>query len=326
MTISGPKKCCSVCKKSMQRWGATGNGKQRWRCAACELSGIRTREDNHDKRRLFFFLSWAMSKRTYDECAKLARVGARTMRRWCDHFLKTPPKPVASKTSLRVLVLDGTSIQPRTIMMLIAADADTGKPVSWIPVERECHISWLMFLENIRRMSGEPQTVICDGQRGLLKAIREVWPQAKIQRCLIHVIRQSQLWVTQRPKTRAGCDLLDVIGELTNIRTKRQKRKWIHAFKYWKRKHHKFLTERTEGPGGRWWYTHRKLRAVRSLLSNAIPDLFRFVSDTSIPRTSNHVEGGINSRIKELRASHRGLSLDKKIALASWYLSQRQGR
>jgi hypothetical protein len=43
-----------------------------------------------------------------------------------------------------------------------------------------------------------------------------------------------------------------------------------------------------------------------------------------VPRTTNHVEGGINSRLKDLFRIHRGISVQKKIALAAWYLYYRQ--
>ena len=211
-------------------------------------------------------------------------------------------------------------------MLLIAGDADRLRPVSWLPVGREAYDSWHTFLRKLSWEGLEPSFVVCDAQRGLLKAIHEVWPKVHVQRCLIHVVRQSCIWLTQNPKTRAGRELLELVRALAGIRTKRQKRRWIRAFRYWDRRHEKFLKDRSYGSGGRWWYTHRKLRGTRSLLRNAIPDLFWFVSDPTIPRTSNHVEGGLNARLKELFRCHRGFSLTKKLALASWYLALRQGQ
>lgn len=196
-------------------------------------------------------------------------------------------------------------------------------PVSWAHTARECYPSWTSFLLSLRETQ-EPSYVVCDGQRGLLKAIREIWPATKVQRCLIHIIRQASAWLTKNPKSKAGRELLALVKRLSMIRSKRQKRRWIRAFRYWNRRHARFLRERTHSVSGRWWYTHRVLRGTRSLLRNAIPDLFRFVTDPSVPRTSNHVEGGLNARLKELFRSHRGISLTKKLALASWYLALRQ--
>jgi len=188
---------------------------------------------------------------------------------------------------------------------------------------RECLNSWLLFLSIL---DIKPTVVVCDGQRGLLKAIHSTWPKIMVQRCLIHIVRQASAWLTQHPKTKAGKHLLLLVKELRHIRTRRQKRRWIRKYRKWDKKYTTFLKEKSYSWQGRWWYTHRRLRGTRSLIENAIPDLFRFVSDPTVPRTSNHVEGGINSRLKELFRSHRGFTKTKKLALASWYLALRQGQ
>lgn len=310
----------------MQRWGRTRDRKQRWRCPVCEKSGVRKRKDNREKKRLSLFLEWITTKKSLTQIAKEASRQRMTVYRWFDAFFLYPPMPCIPKTPVRILVLDGTSAKPRICMLLFAGDADTHKPVTWLTVSRESYSSWKYFLEPLRTSGVDPKYIVCDGQRGLLKAILEVWPHAHIQRCLIHVVRQASIWLTRHPKTKTGRELLIIVRQLVHIRSKRQKRRWIRVFNYWKRRHYRFLAERTTMLSGHWWYTHRKLRAVRSLLTHAIPDLFRFVTDPSVPRTSNHVEGGLNARIKELFRSHRGISLQKKIALAGWYLSQRQKR
>lgn len=326
MTLNGPRKRCPTCQKSMRRWGKTNNGKQRWRCPTCQTSAIRKRKDNRDRKRLSLFLSWLTSKETASQAAKRTRRCRRTLERWGRPFFHHPPEQLPPELPIRVLVLDGTSASPRRCVILIAADADASCPVSWVPVPRECAASWRAFLVPMKRSGVEPSVVVCDGQRGLLKAIAETWPTARVQRCLIHVCRQAISWTTKRPKTKAGQELLMLIRALPHVRTRRQKRRWVQSFRYWKRRHHRFLAERTYGTNGRWWHTHRKLRAVRSLITNAVPDLFRFVSDPTIPRTSNHVEGGLNARLKELFRCHRGMSLQQKIALAAWYLHVRQKR
>lgn len=211
-------------------------------------------------------------------------------------------------------------------MLLIAGDGDQHIPIFWSDVHRECFDTWGAFLRYLLMRHIQPEYIVCDGQKGLLKAIREVYPNAKVQRCVIHIIRQSNKWLTKNPKTRAGRELLILVKQLSQIQTKRQKRRWIRSFRYWCKRHDKFLKERSYGPTGRWWYTHRRLRGTRSLIKNAIPDLFRHVSDPTVPKTSNHVEGGLNARLKELFRCHRGLSPKRKLALAAWYLALRQGQ
>ena len=309
----------------MQRWGRHLSGKQRWRCLKCESSSVRKHKDNRHKKRLSLFVNWLTSKASLDEIAKQQKVTVKTLMRWFETFWNTPPQPIIH-SSLRVLVLDGTSISKRVCMLLIAGDADRAKPISWLDVSRECYDAWVLFLKDLLWHGVTPEIVICDGQRGLLKAIREVWPQVKVQRCLIHIVRQASNWLTRNPQTRTGRELLGLVKQLSHIQTKRQKRRWVRAFHYWFKRHHTFLKERGYSPSGRWWYTHRKLRGTRSLIKNALPDLFRFITDPSIPKTSNHVEGGLNARLKELLRCHRGFSLRHKLILAAWYLALRQGQ
>lgn len=325
MTLSGARKRCPTCQRKMQRWGMHPSGTKRWRCTECKTNTVRKRKDNRARSRLSLFVRWLTTKATLKDVAFEAGVSIQSINKWFRPFWLSPPKPMITP-SVRVLVLDATSVVPRLCMLLIAGNNDLCRPVAWTSATRECYESWSMFLTGLRETRIYPSVVVCDGQRGLLKAIRDVWPKATVQRCLVHVIRQACSWLTQHPKTKAGQELLILVQLLSTIRTKRQKRRWIRAFKIWYGKHDRFLKERTYTLSGRWWYTHRKLRGTRSLLRNAIPDLFRFVTDPSIPRTSNHVEGGLNSRLKELFRCHRGISTTKKLALASWYLALRQGQ
>lgn len=309
----------------MQRWGRHPSGKQRWRCTDCETSSVRSRKDNRHKKRLSLFVRWLTSKKSLEEISSEVKVSVTALCEWFSPFWNTPPQPDIH-TGVRVLVLDGTSVVKRVCMLLIAGDADNSRPVSWMDCSHECYDSWVIFLKDLSWRGVTPGVVVCDAQRGLLKAIREVWPQVKIQRCLIHVVRQACIWLTQNPRTRAGRELLVLVRELPRIQTKRQKRRWVRKFWRWYRHHEKFLKDRSYSPSGTRWFTHRRLRGTRTLLKNALPDLFRFVSDPSIPKTSNHVEGGLNARLKELFRCHRGFSLQRKLILAAWYLALRQGQ
>ncbi|MCG2687722.1 transposase [Candidatus Parcubacteria bacterium] len=282
--------------KSMQRWGKTPKGKIRWRCKYCATSATRKRKDNCEQARLSLFIKWLTSKDSLVDVAHDVGVSVQSIIKRFEPFWLTPPQPQIT-TNVRVLVLDGTSVVKRKLMLLIAGDGDQHIPIFWSDVHRECFDTWGTFLRYLLMCHIQPEYIVCDGQKGLLKAIREVYPDTKIQRCVIHIIRQSNRWLTKNPKTRAGRELLVLVKQLSQIQTKRQKRRWIRSFRYWCGRHDKFLKERSYGPTGRWWYTHRRLRATRSLIKNAIPDLFRHVSDPTVPKTSNHVEGGLNARL-----------------------------
>lgn len=311
----------------MQQWGTTAAGTKRYRCASCRVTGVRKRPDNHVRYRHRLFLRWSMGKSTLTELASATGITRQTLTTWFRPFWSDPPTAVLTG-NLHTVILDGTSLEWRHVTVLIAHDPCQSRPVGWGTVAYERYDTWLWFLSHLKRQGVCPAFVVCDGQRGMLAAIRCIWPAVFIQRCVIHVHRQARIWLTKAPQTIAGQELLVLVNRLLAIKTRRQKRRWIRMFRTWLRTHDRFLKERSWNPEGtHWWYTHRKLRAVRSLLRNSTPDLFRYVNHPlEVPRTTNHLEGGVNSRIKELIRSHRGMRTPRKIALANWYLSVRQGR
>jgi hypothetical protein len=302
----------------MVRWGRTAAGAQRYRCPDCSVTGTRKRPDIVEAKRLRMFERWVTSKATLVEVAVLAGVSRDAARIWFMPFWENPPR-VSGAVDCRTLVVDGVTVVKHEVVALLAGDPDTSAPVGRGFAERECHGAWREFFLGLRRRGANPKHVVCDGQKGLLKAKREVWPDTPVQRCVIHVHRQAMAWLTKKPKTDAGRELRPIMSALLMVRTSAQRDDWLASLREWEKKHHNFLKERSCGENG-WWYTHRKLRAVRTLLRNASPDLFRYIDDPTVPRTTNHVEGGLNSRIKELLRSHRGISKNQRLALVSWYL------
>lgn len=309
----------------MQLWGKTAAGSQRFRCAHCQTSSVRKRSDNLNRQRSKIFVSWVTDSNHLNGIKRRYGITRKTLIAWLKPFWHYLPLPRIPKRNVSILVVDATAVVKRECVALIALDTKTHQPISWSFAVRESYTSWKLLFVQLTEHGINPRFVVCDGQRGLLKAIGEVWPEAKIQRCLIHIVRQAKAWLTQNPKTVAGQELLALVKLLTNIRTRSQKKQWLQAYQYWSEQHQDFLKERSYNVlRTHWWYTHRRLRAVRSLLSNSIPELFTFISYPQVPRTSNHVEGGINSRLKDLYRIHRGLSPWKKIVLTAWYLKKRQ--
>lgn len=309
----------------MQRWGKTIVGKQRWRCLSCGVTGVRINPSQLGRHRRKLFVSWLCGTESLAAHAQRRRVERRTLQRWFEPFWTRFPEPQApSSLEGQSLILDAVSIESRRMMALIGRTPR--HVVWWTFAERESHDAWDQFCSSLPR----PMAVVGDGQRGLFAATQGRWPSILFQRCLIHVLRIALAKLTLHPKTVAGQHLRMLVKQLPTIRTRRQKRRWIRRWKRWRRRYHRFLTERSYGElrnrRRRWWYTHKKLRAVRNLIQNSLPHLFTFIGHQKIPRTSNHVEGGINARIKELLHRHRGLNINQKQALVSWFLASKQSK
>ena len=175
-----------------------------------------------------------------------------------------------------------------------------------------------------------PSYIVCDGQKGLLKAISICWPQTTIQRCRFHAWLNVKKKLTLNPESRTGKELLKLARDLQQIRTRKQARRWKHRLKNWYKKHQKYINERTikshPKPKERPWnYTHERTRSAYRQLHKVADDLLRssYRRSPQLPATTNHVEGGINSQIRARIKLHRGMPDEHQKILVNWYLYTR---
>lgn len=303
----------------MWKDGRTPAGKQRWRCRACNRVAIRARPDTAFRHLKKHFVRWLTGNQSLAEIAHEIGCTRQTLvARFSTLWEECPAPPPAPSKPDHILILDGVYLSGRVNAALVARTTEHVR--SWLFTERENCLSWIEFLSHLT----PPSFVVSDGQKGLTEAIARCFSSAVLQRCLAHVERYSRIKLSSHPKTQAGRELWALTRSLWRVHTRRQKRRWVRVYKKWERKHESFLKQRSASPTGRgWWYIHRNVRAVRTHIRNALPNLFIFVRHSEVPRTTNHVEGGINSRLKELVHRHRGLSPYRKRVLAANFLSRR---
>ena len=209
--------------------------------------------------------------------------------------------------------------------VLIAIDSD-GIPITWYGCTKENTSTWITLFDRVKYQGvTTPSLIVSDGQKGLLKAMDVVFPNIPQQRCMTHVVRLAQAWLTRFPQTNTGRELRTIVGALYSVTTKEGRDTWNKIFNHWCTIHHDFLKEKSIPLGvGRPWFTHRKLRAVRSLVLGAQPELFTFLSVPDTPKTTNDVEGGLNSPMKALLRHHRGMSTQHREVLVFRFLRRRQ--
>jgi hypothetical protein len=301
-------------------WGKTKQGKVRFRCNKCLHTGIKKRPDQSIRRIKILFSRYIIGSTSLKEISKQTHVSIKTITRHFKNFWDEIPTPLIINKTIG-LVLDATTIIKRNMVVLVALDPVAKRVISWQFVHRETYESWRNFLSTLP----VPIFVVSDAQKGLIKAVNEVFPLTRHQRCITHVIRRSNSWLTHNPKTKAGRELRDIIRLLSQIKTQEQKEIWIGLFKDWDIKYKTFLSEKSQSLySSRKWYVHRKIRGIRSMILNSMSYLFSFLENPLIPKTSNSVEGGINSPIKDLIRKHRGLNGEKKMILTAHYLKKRQ--
>ncbi len=306
----------------MQRWGHSAAGKPRWFCRFCAETRIQKRPDTSRHWRKRQLRLWLTGNSTLESISAHNSCTVRTLLNRFSGFWSDFPLPAIPLTlSHTYLVVDAIYLAGHSECVLIGRTGNGH--VFWLFAMQETLVAWVDFFRKLPM----PTALICDAQSGLLSAVKLVWPRIPVQRCLAHLQRLAISKLTRRPQTLAGQELLRLVYEIHGVKTAHDRDNWIASFEAWKRRWERFLKERTCGihPSGKnsWWYTHRRIRALKHTLEQSLFNLFVFVDYPDVPRTSNLVEGGINSRLKELLHRHRGMSLEHKKTLVAHYLDSR---
>ncbi len=284
------------------------------------------------------FLQWLLGNNSLTEIAKSVNKNERTLRRWfkeeenkLDPHLLLPSffnktQPVSGSA----LILDGVYLGLKAVVLIAR---DMHKVVGYQITERENYASWLDFINQLNRNINIStiKVLVIDGKKGLTQAIKKIFnDNIKIQRCLFHIQILSRVYLTLRPKTEAGSSLKTLIHRLMSVQTKEERNRWLLDFFFWFVNYSDFLREKTYHPfketstGRRvWYYSHKRLRSAFNLVKHSLPYLFNFLDFKDVPKTTNHLEGGINARLKELIHRHRGLSVSKQKLLIALFLQSK---
>jgi hypothetical protein len=250
----------------------------------------------------------------------------RTWRKQTSWCWDIAPKPLRTGEVYPIILLDGIGIG--SLVCLIARIPKA--VIGWHWAGWESSNTWEKILEKIPA----PAVVVCDGQKGILLAIARCWPHTRIQRCIFHVWQNIRVKLTLRPQTEAGRELLQLTRDLWQVKAPEQATHWQERLETWHKRYESFVRERTyiQDPKPnqrRWWYTHGRLRSAYYQLNKLLQDnqLFTYLDSTlttePIPRTTNYVEGGINSQLRTKLKLHRGMSEDHQRRLVEWYLYSR---
>lgn len=159
-----------------------------------------------------------------------------------------------------------------------------------------------------------PKAITTDGNTSVIRAIRKIWPDIIIQRCLVHIQRQGLSWLRRYPKSRAARDLRLLLLTVTKIRNHKQKQTFINDFNNWEKRYSKFVLSLPSSDK-----VFSDLQRTRSLIIHALPNMFHYLEDSSIAPTTNKIEGYF-SRLKELYRRHRGLSKKHREKYFQWYI------
>ena len=249
---------------------------------------------------------------TIKELARQNYCSPSTVRRSILYWLQRPPKETFSLGRVKHMIVDGTLLR-RNKGIYAAMNAHTHCIISGGYNIREGATDLIMFYKNLAANGLSPESVTVDGNPQQIKYLYAQWPMITIQRCVVHVQRQGLSWCRRTPKRTDAKHLRRLFLMLTDVQTESQVNKFLHQVDVWERRFGPSLSSSLN----RGKVFGDVLRA-RSMLLKALPNLFPYVSNKDIIRSTNALEGYF-SRLKEHYRRHRGLAPRHRNAYFQWY-------
>ena len=296
----------------MKRNGRAPSGAQRWRCRSCGASA--THSNDVAARELAAFVGWLLSRGTQADMPGRGR----TFRRRAALFWPIWPMPEVVDEVFRVVYVDGIWIARDCVVLIACSDEHV---LSWHLARAETTAAWRSLLSRI----APPDMVVTDGGSGFASAVAAEWPRTRVQRCVFHAFCQVKRHTTSRPKLQAGVEPLRAgqgVAACGDAPAGRLVGRALHAVV-----RVPVRLPRAEKPGRRPHGLHPPQAARGEVglvrLVNA-GTLFTYLdpalcAEGPMPATNNRIEGGVNSQLREVLRSHRGLTKLKRVKAVFWW-------
>lgn len=292
------------------------------------MSSLRKRPDRNRLFTLLAFTHWLLGK--HEQAVLDGTHTGRSFRRritWCWELRpRIPPTGVVYD----VIQIDGFNLRTGW-SVLVATHRGNTVAAQWC--SREGHAAWSALMKQLP----PPLVVVCDGGPGMHAALKEHWPETRVQRCLVHLQRNVRKYVTTRSKTAAGKGLWGIAKKLTGVKSIDAAEAWMRLLLAWESEYLPLTKARTyrrdsievpswAKPGQQWWYTHQRLRSGHQVLRRVIQKghLFTFLDPDlqchEIPSTTNEIEGGTNAQMRAMLRLHRGMPETHQRRAIEWWL------
>ena len=188
--------------------------------------------------------------------------------------------------------------------MLIFYDSISDRVIWHKFIQSETKAEYQEGLDYLLKLGFEIQSVTIDGRRG----IANVFKDYPVQICQFHVQKRIRTLLTGNPRSDAGRELKQINSLfIQNRLTEQQLGKTLAL--YCKR-HSEFLNHRNSQ--GKYKYS-RIIQALRTF-KRSMKHLFicQEYPVLNVPNTTNNIDGGINTKLKDLNRRHRGMNINRR--------------
>jgi hypothetical protein len=269
--------------------------------------------------RFVWFRDWIVGKQTINQIVSKSGYNERTLRRYFYEYLSNYPTWRIKPSEKVNLLVDGTYFTNK-VCLILYRDNNIKATQLYRLTDGEWFDEICEDLKNLLSLGIQIESVTCDGLSNILKAIRKSSPGTIIQRCVVHIQRECLIWLTHNPQSQAGKDLRQIVKQIHLIKDKTSWGYWIVDLINWYKVYKDFINVKSYyEPTGRYWYTHKSVRRVFIHIKRALPDMFHYLDNPNIPKSTNGLESFFG-HLKQNIAIHRGLSKEHYKNYIKWYL------
>ena len=260
-----------------------------------------------------------MERQVYSHLVRDSGMSQSSLQRLFKFYLKSPPANTVESKGHVHLLIDGTYFE-NGLCLILYYNYD----IQYVQLFRETNQEKFREIKedllNLKKLGTEVYSVTCDGHKSIMKAVAKIFPNAIIQRCVVHVKRQIKNYLGAKPQIAQAKELLYFSRQITHINTLEHAHQWLAEVHRWYTVHETFINQKSVNETtGRSWYTHKHMHQAATHLINAIPYLFGYLNDDQIPKSTNQIEGYF-AHLKEKLTLHRGLRFEAKKNFIKWYL------
>ena len=229
-----------------------------------------------------------------------------------------PPCDSGNLSGVKYIQFDGTYFEHENCLM-VAIDNATDRVIGHQYHYRENYECCHALFAQLKARGLEPFAITIDGNISVIRALKAVWPEITVQRCMAHIQRQGLAWLRRYPKLEASKQLRTILLRVADIRAEQDKQFFMRDFIDWEKRYSSFVKNLPSKDK-----VYGDLQRARSLIVHALPDMFHYLDDKQISATTNKLEGYF-SRLKDLYRRHRGLSKRHRQNYFAWYIHLKNG-
>ncbi len=236
-------------------------------------------------------------------------------------YLSDKPPPVTIEHTvddMTFLLVDGLWLKKWYVLMVYRRSKDL--TILHLSVAgREATSRIIQDLKQISKKGFVFTGIVSDGGRGVISAIRYVFPHILHQICMAHMHRDATNALGVHPKDLRIRKLKKLADRMWLIESREALNWWSGEVKHWMKQNYEFLQEYRQDTTGKWWYIHKGPRKTVRILKKLPTTSFAFLRQPLIPKTTNEIEATFGHLEKRWLA-HRGLKTERWKNFMTWFV------